>query len=95
LFDTEHIDLSAMAPHSTGSPTNMPSSFDKIDGKSREPIAIIGFSFTFPQDATTSDALWNLMLEKRSTATPIPKERMNSDSMYHPDPQRRGTVNLT
>ncbi|CAI7646607.1 unnamed protein product [Penicillium glandicola] len=81
-----------MAPHSTGSPINMPSSLvANIDGKSREPIAIIGFSFKFPQDATTSDALWDLMLQKRSTATTIPKERMNSDSMYHPDAQRRGT----
>lgn len=57
-------------------------------------IAVIGFSMAFPQEATTSDALWELMIKKRNTATGIPKDRMNIDSFYHPDVYRRGQVSL-
>jgi acyl transferase domain-containing protein len=57
-----------------------------------EPIAAVGFAIRFPQDATNEDALWKILMEKRNTATVIPKSRMNIDSMYHPDPNRRGQV---
>jgi acyl transferase domain-containing protein len=57
-----------------------------------EAIAVVGFSIKFPQDATSEDALWKILMEKRNTATVIPKSRMNTDSMYHPDPNRRGQV---
>lgn len=55
-------------------------------------IAVVGLSLGFPQDVTTSDALWELMWEKRNTATKIPPERLNIDSIYHPDRHRRGQV---
>ncbi|PLB54129.1 putative polyketide synthase [Aspergillus steynii IBT 23096] len=55
-------------------------------------IAVVGLSLGFPQDVTTSDALWELMWEKRSTATKVPQERLNIDSIYHPDRHRRGQV---
>jgi acyl transferase domain-containing protein len=57
-------------------------------------IAVIGFSMAFPQEATTSDALWELMMKQRSTVTGIPKDRMNIESFYHPDVHRRGQVSL-
>ena len=57
-----------------------------------EPIAIVGFSMEFPQDTTSSEALWDIMMKKRSTASEFPKSRMNTDSMYHPDANRRGQV---
>ncbi|KAJ5291696.1 polyketide synthase [Penicillium angulare] len=81
-----------MAPHKTGNPTIVPiAPIASITKKDKEAIAVIGYSFTFPQDAATSDEFWRILVEKRSTATLIPKERMNVDSMYHPDVQRRGT----
>ncbi|KAE8137530.1 putative polyketide synthase [Aspergillus pseudotamarii] len=55
-------------------------------------IAVVGLSLGFPQDVTTSDALWELMWNKRNTATKVPSERLNIDSIYHPDRHRRGQV---
>ncbi|KAB8225746.1 putative polyketide synthase [Aspergillus novoparasiticus] len=55
-------------------------------------IAVIGLSLGFPQDVTTSDALWELMWNKRNTATKVPPDRLNIDSIYHPDRHRRGQV---
>lgn len=57
-----------------------------------EPIAIVGFSIGFPQDATNAEAFWDIMMKKRSTATAFPKDRMNIDAIYHPDTNRRGQV---
>jgi hypothetical protein len=48
----------------------------------REPIAIVGFSLKFPQDATSSKAFWTMLLEGRSANTEIPKNRMNADAFY-------------
>ncbi|KAF2650360.1 putative polyketide synthase [Lophiostoma macrostomum CBS 122681] len=57
-----------------------------------EPIAIVGFSLGFPQDAVNSEALWEIMMKKRNTATDFPPDRFNADSVYHPDTNRRGQV---
>lgn len=57
-----------------------------------EPIAIVGLATRFPQQATTTESLWELLLQARSTWSSIPKERFNSDAFYHPDPEHGGTV---
>lgn len=57
-----------------------------------EPIAVVGLATRLPQEATTTDALWELLLEARSTWSAIPKERFNADAFYHPDPEHGGTV---
>lgn len=59
-----------------------------------EPIAVVGFSFKFPRDADTTDSFWNMLMERRSTATKFPKDRISASSLYHPDPNRRGTVSI-
>ncbi|KAM7195035.1 ketoacyl-synt domain containing protein [Rhypophila sp. PSN 637] len=53
-----------------------------------EPIALIGFAFKFPQDATSSDDFWKLLEAKRCVATEIPADRMNLDGFYHPEQSR-------
>ncbi|KAK1149446.1 Type I Iterative Polyketide synthase (PKS) [Aspergillus melleus] len=55
-------------------------------------VAVVGLSLGFPQDVTTSDALWQLMWHKRNTATKVPPERLNINAIYHPDRHRRGQV---
>lgn len=60
-----------------------------------EAIAVVGFSIGFPQDATSSDAFWEVLMEKRNTASTIPNARMNIDALYHPDTNRRGQVSRT
>lgn len=93
-----------MAPHITDSPPGNESislvsvsrnRLSQLNNDPLEPIAIIGFSLGFPQDAVTSDALWEIMMKKRNTATEFPKERMSIDAIYHPDVNRRGQVSLT
>lgn len=59
-----------------------------------EPVAIVGFSFKLPQDASSTESFWKMLLEQKSTATDFPKDRLSSSASYHPDPNRRGTVNI-
>ncbi|KAJ5964727.1 uncharacterized protein N7479_004603 [Penicillium vulpinum] len=59
-----------------------------------EPIAIVGLATRFPQQATTTESLWELLLQARSTWSSIPKERFNSDAFYHPDPEHGGTFHV-
>lgn len=57
-----------------------------------EPIAVVGLATRFPQQATSTESLWELLLQARSTWSPIPKERFNAEAFYHPDPEHGGTV---
>lgn len=57
-----------------------------------DPIAVVGFSIKFPQEATSSEALWSMLLEKRCAMTEWPSERANLDAFYHPDKNRNDTV---
>ncbi len=59
-----------------------------------EPIAIVGLSFEFPQNATSSDAFWELLMSKGNTATGFPEHRLAVSAMYHPDRNRRGQVSM-
>ena len=59
-----------------------------------EPIAIIGFSLRFPQDATSPEKFWNMLSEARSAMTDVPKDRFNIDAFYHPNVDRLDSVRL-
>ncbi|KAF2800540.1 ketoacyl-synt-domain-containing protein [Melanomma pulvis-pyrius CBS 109.77] len=59
-----------------------------------EPLAIIGFSFRFPQDATSSEKFWTMMSEKRCAATRVPRDRFNVDGHYHSSKNRTDTLDL-
>jgi len=62
------------------------------DHDTLEPIAIVGFSFGFPGNATSSDAFWKMLMSKRGSTTGIPEQRFSSAAMYHPDANRKGQV---
>lgn len=57
-----------------------------------EPIAVIGFSAKFPQDASSPEAFWRLLCEGRSTMTEVPGDRFNVHSFYHPNTERLDSV---
>lgn len=59
-----------------------------------EPIAIVGLATRFPQQATGTERLWEMLLQARSTWSAIPKDRFNSEAFYHPDREHGGTVSL-
>lgn len=56
------------------------------------PIAVIGMGFRGPADATDTNRLWQMILEKREAWSQIPKARWNNKAFYHPDHARHGTV---
>lgn len=72
--------------------TGVPSGDGSMISDALEPIAIVGLATHFPQQATNTENLWELLLKARSTWSTIPKERFNSDAFYHPDPEHGGTV---
>ena len=63
-----------------------------IEEQNFQPLAVVGFSLRFPQDATTAEAFWKMLMEGRSAMTEYPKDRMNIDAFYHPDTTRQDTV---
>jgi hypothetical protein len=65
--------------------------FPLEDGR-YQPLAIIGLSLRFPQDATSAEAFWKMLVEGRCAMTDYPKDRMNIDAFYHPDASRTDTV---
>ena len=71
---------------------NAVTALDGIEKAGYEPIAVIGFSLKFPQDATSPETFWKMMTEKRCSMTEWPKERLNLDAFYHPDGSRPDTV---
>ncbi|VUC24070.1 unnamed protein product [Clonostachys rosea] len=58
-----------------------------------EPIAVIGFSMRFPENATTPEGFWEILQNGRSVMTEVPRDRFNIDGFYDPDPSRPDTIN--
>ncbi|KAJ5526486.1 polyketide synthase [Penicillium frequentans] len=54
----------------------------ELDGIDSNDIAVCGFSLKFPQDATTPEALWDMMLQRHCAMTEFPADRINVDGFY-------------
>ncbi|KAI9692404.1 MAG: Type I Iterative PKS [Bathelium mastoideum] len=57
-----------------------------------EPLAVTGFAFKLPAEATSVEDFWRILLEKRCVMTEFPPDRVNIDAFYHPDTTRPDTV---
>lgn len=57
---------------------------------SSNPIAVVGMACRFAGDVTSPAALWDLCAEGRDCWSPIPKERFDVKSLYHPDREKPG-----
>jgi hypothetical protein len=57
-----------------------------------EPIAVIGMSLKFPQEATSQDSFWNILMEKQCTTMKVPTDRFNIGGFYSADPKYTSTV---
>ena len=62
------------------------------EGDILEPIAVVGFSSRFSQEATSQDSFWKMLAEKRCAMTEWPELRISLDAFYHPDKNRIDTV---
>lgn len=56
---------------------------DKLD-----PIAVVGLALRFPQDATSPEAFWQMLLEGRSALTDVPPDR------YHVNAFHKASANI-
>ncbi len=58
--------------------------FSSPKNKINDEIAVVGIGCTLP-DADTPDALWENILDKKYSISPMPKDRFNHDLYYDPD----------
>jgi acyl transferase domain-containing protein len=58
-----------------------------------EPIAIVGIGCRFPK-AKNPEAFWQLLCNGIDAIAPIPNERWDIDSFYHPSPDAPGKMNV-
>lgn len=72
-------------------PTRPDENTGYADDDRLEPIAIIGYAFQFPGDATDSEGFWKMMMEKRCASSEAP-DRISASGWCHPDRRRRGQV---
>lgn len=76
------------APKAGSVPTIAPCPDQTETGDALEPIAVIGFSLKYPQDADSAPSFWSMLREKRSAMTEWPKDRINLEAFYHRDESR-------
>ena len=60
----------------------------------REPLAITGLAFELPEEATSVQNFWRILLEQRCVMTEFPEDRVNIDAFYSADSTRPDTVIL-
>ena len=72
--------------------TSSPSISEMSHEEDGPALAIVGVALEFPEEATSSERFWNMILEGRCARKDIPEERMNIDNYYHPDETRASTV---
>lgn len=63
----------------------------QVDGDVAHDIAICGFSIKFPQEATSPNAFWKMMMEKRCAMTDFPEDRINLEG-FHSSRNKLNTV---
>ncbi|KAI0972147.1 lovastatin nonaketide synthase [Xylaria arbuscula] len=56
-----------------------------LENETVQPLAVVGLSFEFSQDATSVEDFWQIIHDGRSTGTEFPPDRMNIGNFYHPD----------
>lgn len=57
------------------------------------PIAIVGMSCRLPGDVSSPESFWELCSRARSGWSEIPKERFDSETFRHPNPDKAGCYN--
>lgn len=58
---------------------------------SDDPIALVGFSLKFPQDADSTEGFWQMLSEGKNASTDFPPTKFNIDAFEG----RKGAMNGT
>ena len=61
--------------------------------KLNTPIAIYGIGCRLPGNIANTEELWEFLLREQSAWSPVPSDRYNETSFYHPNPDHNGTTN--
>lgn len=61
---------------------NVPATTVEVDGDIDNDIAICGFSLKFPQDATSAESFWRMMMDRHCASTDFPPDRINANGFY-------------
>lgn len=64
----------------------------KDQHREQEAVAIIGYSYRFPEEAINDEQFWQLLMDKRCAMAEFPSDRMNVSRWCHPDKKRRGQM---
>jgi candicidin polyketide synthase FscB len=64
----------------------------EIEGREREPVAIVGMGCRFPGGARDLEGLWELLAAGADAVSEFPADRgWNTEHLYDPDPDHAGT----
>ncbi|KAJ5293199.1 uncharacterized protein N7443_009152, partial [Penicillium atrosanguineum] len=74
-------------------PTATTTMIESIE-KSPKPLAIVGLSFRFPQDAVTTEAFWEMIMARRCAMTEFLQDRLNIDAHYRPEMDRLDSLSI-
>jgi hypothetical protein len=55
-------------------------------------IAIVGMAYRLPGGCDTDNSFWDTLMDARCVATEFPADRLNAESLFHPEPNRRDTL---
>src|SRR4026209_462915 len=75
---------------SQGPHVPVPPRMGSNEGKTPEPIAIIGMGCRFPNGASHPQAFWDLLRNGVDGITEIPADRWDHRRFYDPDPDKPG-----
>lgn len=64
----------------------------QIDGNESDAIAICGFAFKFPQNATSTEAFWRMLETRKCAMTKFPADRINFAGFEQSTGRRNNTV---
>ena len=56
-----------------------------------DPIAVVGFSLRFPQDADSTESFWEMLSQGKNAMTDFPSTKFNIDAFHG----RKGAMNGT
>ena len=88
-----------MLDHTTSAQPSVPtqpradSQHAVADGKTREPLAIIGIGCHFPGGATSPAAFWELLCAGVDATREVPADRWDVRKFYDPDQKKSGKMN--
>ena len=65
----------------------------EVEGRNREPVAIVGMSCRFPGGVTDPEGMWELASGGVDAISELPRDRLwDLEGLYDPDPDREGTA---